>query len=110
MSHVLSRLSSSNHAQMAPELFSLLLKESSALITDADLHLAHLRSERKLFIPVFCCCRLASSTGLAGHSSVHDSSCIRLFVNYPSFFRGFNHGLSRGDLKSCDRPGRKFDV
>ncbi|CAN0431931.1 unnamed protein product [Laminaria digitata] len=27
---------------MAPGLFSLLLKESSALITDADLHLAHL--------------------------------------------------------------------
>ncbi|CAN0336150.1 unnamed protein product [Hapterophycus canaliculatus] len=28
---------------MTPELFSLLLKESAALVTDADLHLAHLR-------------------------------------------------------------------
>ncbi|CBN79044.1 conserved unknown protein [Ectocarpus siliculosus] len=32
----------SNHAQMTQALFSLLLKESAALVTDADLHLAHL--------------------------------------------------------------------
>ena len=37
---------------MAPGLFSLLLEESSALITDADLHLAHLRSE-ELFVLLF---------------------------------------------------------
>eukprot|EP00903_Cladosiphon_okamuranus_P016633 g15341.t1 len=32
----------SNHPQMSQALFSLLLKESAALVTDADLHLAHL--------------------------------------------------------------------
>lgn len=37
---------SSNHAQMSQALFSLLLKESAALVTDADLHLAHLRQAR----------------------------------------------------------------
>lgn len=31
---------------MSQALFFLLLKESAALITDADLHLAHLRQER----------------------------------------------------------------
>ncbi|CAM9481770.1 unnamed protein product, partial [Ectocarpus sp. 8 AP-2014] len=36
----------SNHAQMTQALFSLLLKESAALVTDADLHLAHLRQAR----------------------------------------------------------------
>lgn len=36
---------SSNHSQMSQTLFSLLLKESAALVTDADLHLAHLRQE-----------------------------------------------------------------
>ena len=38
---------SSNHAQMSQALFSLLLKESAALVTDADLHLAHLRQESR---------------------------------------------------------------
>lgn len=45
---------SSNHAQMNPALFSLLLKEASALISDADLHLAHLRqAKRQIYLFIY---------------------------------------------------------